>query len=86
MLIVLLSMVISGAVVGGLGRLLLPGRQDIGWFATIATGIVASALATLIAYLLGFHGKTWLVIVVQLVLAVVGVGIVANRQAKKTAS
>jgi uncharacterized membrane protein YeaQ/YmgE (transglycosylase-associated protein family) len=66
--------------------LLLPGRQDIGWFATIATGIVASALATLIAYLLGFHGKTWLVIVVQLVLAVVGVGIVANRQAKKTAS
>jgi uncharacterized membrane protein YeaQ/YmgE (transglycosylase-associated protein family) len=86
MLTVLLSMVISGAVVGGLGRLLLPGRQDIGWFATIATGIVASALATLIAYLLGFHGKTWLVIVVQLVLAVVGVGIVANRQAKKTAS
>ncbi|MFI6735862.1 GlsB/YeaQ/YmgE family stress response membrane protein [Nonomuraea sp. NPDC050451] len=86
MLTILLGAVIGGAVVGGLGRLLLPGRQDIGWFATIAAGIVAAGVGTGIAYVLGFSEKTWLVIVVQLVLAVVCVAAATSMLGKKSRS
>ncbi|MFI7136106.1 GlsB/YeaQ/YmgE family stress response membrane protein [Nonomuraea sp. NPDC050153] len=86
MLTLLIGAVIGGAIVGGLGRLILPGRQDIGWFATIAAGIVASGVGTGIAYLLGFHERTWLVIVVQLVLAVLCVAAVTSMLGKKSRS
>ncbi|MER5997711.1 GlsB/YeaQ/YmgE family stress response membrane protein [Nonomuraea sp. NPDC051941] len=86
MLTILLGAVIGGAVVGGLGRLLLPGRQDIGWFATIAAGIVAAGVGTGIAYLFGFSEKTWLVIVVQLVLAVACVAAATSMLGKKSRS
>ncbi|MFG6196077.1 GlsB/YeaQ/YmgE family stress response membrane protein [Nonomuraea sp. JJY05] len=86
MLTILLGAVIGGAIVGGLGRLLLPGRQDIGWFATIAAGIVAAGVGTGIAYLFGFSEKTWLVIVVQLVLAVICVAAATSMLGKKSRS
>ncbi|WP_219529309.1 GlsB/YeaQ/YmgE family stress response membrane protein [Nonomuraea guangzhouensis] len=75
MLFFLLGCVISGAIAGGLGRLILPGRQNIGLFATIAAGAVAAAVGTGIAYLLGFADKSILVFIVQIVLAVVCVAV-----------
>ncbi|MFD1544570.1 GlsB/YeaQ/YmgE family stress response membrane protein [Nonomuraea guangzhouensis] len=86
MLFFLLGCVISGAIAGGLGRLILPGRQNIGLFATIAAGAVAAAVGTGIAYLLGFADKSILVFIVQIVLAVVCVAVVANASGKKTKS
>ncbi|MGV9385180.1 GlsB/YeaQ/YmgE family stress response membrane protein [Nonomuraea sp. NPDC003707] len=86
MITILLGAVLGGAIVGGLGRLLLPGRQDIGWFATIAAGIVAAGAGTGIAYLFGFNEKTWLVIAVQLVLAVVCVAATTSMLGKKSRS
>lgn len=44
---------IIGAVVGALGRLVLPGRQRIAIWLTIVIGIVAALVGTLLAGLLG---------------------------------
>ena len=41
---------LTGLVVGALGRLLLPGRDPMSIFETIALGIAASLIAGLIAY------------------------------------
>ncbi|MFI6501953.1 GlsB/YeaQ/YmgE family stress response membrane protein [Nonomuraea typhae] len=77
-----------GAVIGVLGRLLLPGRQPIGWILTIVVGIVAALVGTLIAQVLGVAttpGIDWIELVMQLVLAVVGVGLVAGlRRGSRT--
>jgi uncharacterized membrane protein YeaQ/YmgE (transglycosylase-associated protein family) len=70
----ILSAILVGAVTGGLGRLLIPGRQDIGWRATILAGIVAALVGTAVAHILGFAEDTWNVLLVQLGLAIVCVG------------
>ncbi|MFF5211622.1 GlsB/YeaQ/YmgE family stress response membrane protein [Streptosporangium sp. NPDC000396] len=77
----ILGAIVIGAVIGALGRLLLPGRQAIGWILTIAVGIVAALIGTAIAQYLGVattSGIDWIELVMQVVLAVVGVGLVAG--------
>jgi uncharacterized membrane protein YeaQ/YmgE (transglycosylase-associated protein family) len=77
----ILGAIVIGAVVGALGRLLLPGKQPIGWILTIIVGIVAALIGTAIAQVLGVKttdGIDWIELVMQLVLAVVGVGLVAG--------
>ncbi|SNS89597.1 hypothetical protein SAMN05216276_10193 [Streptosporangium subroseum] len=83
MIMFIISAIIVGAITGGLGRLLIPGRQEIGMVATIISGIVAAFVGSGIAYLLGFEDKTWIVLIVQLVLAVVCVGVVSNSKSAK---
>ncbi|MGI5268868.1 GlsB/YeaQ/YmgE family stress response membrane protein [Nonomuraea sp. CA-218870] len=77
----ILGAIVIGAVIGAIGRLLLPGRQAIGWILTIVVGIVAALIGTLIAQVVGVEttpGIDWIELVLQVVLAVVGVGIVAG--------
>ena len=77
----ILGAIVIGAVIGALGRLLLPGRQSIGWILTIVVGIVAALIGTAIAQVLGVAttpGIDWIELVMQVVLAVVGVGVVAG--------
>ncbi|MET7337110.1 GlsB/YeaQ/YmgE family stress response membrane protein [Nonomuraea sp. NPDC005650] len=77
----ILGAIVIGAVIGAIGRLLLPGRQAIGWILTIVVGIVAALLGTVIAQMLGVAttpGIDWIELVMQVVLAVVGVGLVAG--------
>ncbi|MEU6777615.1 GlsB/YeaQ/YmgE family stress response membrane protein [Nonomuraea angiospora] len=77
----ILGAIVIGAVIGAIGRLLLPGRQAIGWILTIVVGIVAALLGTLIAQVLGVattDGIDWIELVMQVVLAIVGVGLVAG--------
>ncbi|MGN9841596.1 GlsB/YeaQ/YmgE family stress response membrane protein [Nonomuraea sp. H19] len=77
----ILGAIVIGAVIGAIGRLLLPGRQAIGWILTIVVGIVAALLGTLIAQMLGVQttpGIDWIELVMQVVLAIVGVGLVAG--------
>jgi uncharacterized membrane protein YeaQ/YmgE (transglycosylase-associated protein family) len=85
MLTIIVTAAISGLVVGGLGRLLLPGRQDMSWTVTIVVGLVASAIATGIALLFGFHTNSLLAIALQITFAVIGVGLVASRKKKSEA-
>ncbi|MBO4271895.1 GlsB/YeaQ/YmgE family stress response membrane protein [Microbispora triticiradicis] len=77
----ILGAIIIGAIVGAVGRLILPGRQPIGWLLTIVVGIVAALIGTAIAQVMGVattDGIDWIELVMQVVLAVVGVGIVAG--------
>ncbi|WP_437204957.1 GlsB/YeaQ/YmgE family stress response membrane protein [Planctomicrobium sp. SH664] len=46
----ILSWIVFGLVVGVIGRLLVPGRQPMGWVKTILLGVVGSFAGGLIAY------------------------------------
>jgi len=73
--------IIVGALVGILGRLVLPGRQNIGMLATIGVGIVAAIIGTLIAGALGVRntsGIDWIQLFIQIALAAIGVALVSG--------
>lgn len=73
--------IIVGAIIGALGRLVLPGRQNIGIVATILVGIVAALIGTVIAGALGVRhtpGIDWIQLIIQVVLAAIGVALVAG--------
>ncbi len=77
----ILGAIVIGAVIGALGRLLLPGRQAIGVILTVVVGIVAALIGTALAQVLGVattNGIDWIEIVMQVGLAIVGVGLVAG--------
>ncbi|MEV6863811.1 GlsB/YeaQ/YmgE family stress response membrane protein [Streptosporangium subroseum] len=80
MITFVLSAILVGAVTGFLGRLLIPGRQDIGWRATILAGIAAALAGTVVAHLLSFADDAWIVLLVQFGLAIVCVGVVSRYQ------
>lgn len=70
----IITAIIIGAVLGVLGRLLAPGRQRIPIWLTIIVGIVAAVIGTaIVGPLRDTKGIDWVEILVQLVLAVVGV-------------
>ncbi|MEV7229122.1 MULTISPECIES: GlsB/YeaQ/YmgE family stress response membrane protein [Polymorphospora] len=76
----IITALIIGAVVGALGRLVLPGRQRISFLLTIAVGIVAALLGTLLATVMGVaetRGIDWIELFIQIALAAIGVGIVS---------
>jgi uncharacterized membrane protein YeaQ/YmgE (transglycosylase-associated protein family) len=62
--------ILVGAVVGALGRLVYPGRDPVGWLATIAIGIVAMVIAAAISS--GWVAFAIGVIVAALLVALVG--------------
>jgi len=68
--------VITGAVLGYLAKLLLPGKQDIPAWATIGAGIVAALLAGLVAGWLGVRhttGVDWIRHGLQVLFALIAV-------------
>ena len=74
-----ISAIIIGAIIGALARLLLPGRQNISIFVTIAVGVVAALLGTLIVgSLRDTSGIDWMELAAQVILAIVGVVIVTS--------
>ncbi len=73
--------IVIGAVIGVLGRLVLPGRQNIGMLATILVGIVAAIIGTIIAGALGVRhtaGIDWIQLIIQVALAALGVALVSG--------
>lgn len=83
----IITAIIVGAIIGALGRLLLPGKQPIGWVLTIVVGIVAAIIGTIIANALGFDTEDFINIgelALQVILAVVGVAIVAGASRRSS--
>jgi len=75
----IISALIIGVVVGALGRLFAPGRQNISILVTIIVGVVAAFLGTaIVGPMRDTDGIDWVELLVQLVLAVIGV-IIASR-------
>lgn len=83
----IISAILIGIVVGALGRLLLPGKQSIGILVTILVGIVSAFIGTAIARAVGIptatSGVDWLELLVQVVVAVIGVALVASLMGRR---
>ena len=80
----IISAIIVGLIIGALGRLVLPGRQDIPIWLTILIGIAAAIVGTLLANALGVgstRGIDWIELIIQIALAAAGVALVAGRHA-----
>jgi uncharacterized membrane protein YeaQ/YmgE (transglycosylase-associated protein family) len=73
--------IIIGAIIGALGRLVVPGRQNMSILLTIVVGIVAALVGTFIARALGVAntaGFDWIEHIIQVVLAALGVLLVTG--------
>jgi uncharacterized membrane protein YeaQ/YmgE (transglycosylase-associated protein family) len=83
----IITAILIGIVVGVLGRLVLPGKQPIGMLVTVLVGIVAAFLGTALARAMGIptatNGIDWLELLVQVVVAAVGVAIVASLTSRR---
>jgi uncharacterized membrane protein YeaQ/YmgE (transglycosylase-associated protein family) len=76
----IITAIIIGAIIGFLGRLVAPGKQNIPIWLTIVVGIVAAFIGTFIARLFGVAdtaGIDWIELVFQVVVAAIGVTAVA---------
>jgi uncharacterized membrane protein YeaQ/YmgE (transglycosylase-associated protein family) len=72
---------IVGLIIGALGRLVVPGKQNIPIWLTMVIGVVAALLGTVIARAVGVadtKGIDWIELLFQVVLAAVGVALVAG--------
>lgn len=75
----IISAIIIGAVIGALGRFVIPGRQNIGILLTIVVGIVAALIGSaIVGSLQNTRGVDWIELLVQVVLAALGVLLVSR--------
>jgi uncharacterized membrane protein YeaQ/YmgE (transglycosylase-associated protein family) len=83
----IITAILVGIVVGVLGRLVLPGRQPIGMLVTVLVGIVSAFIGTAIARALGIptatSGIDWLELLVQVIVAAIGVALVAALMGRR---
>jgi uncharacterized membrane protein YeaQ/YmgE (transglycosylase-associated protein family) len=84
----IITAIIIGAIIGALARLILPGKQNIPIWLTIVVGIVATFIGTAIARAVGIptvtSGIDWLELLVQLVVAVIGVAVVVGIYSRRS--
>lgn len=86
MIINIIQAIIIGAILGVVGRLVAPGKQNIPLWLTILVGIVAAFIGTFIARLLGVadtNGIDWIELIIQVIVAAVGVTVVAGVYGKR---
>ncbi|AVT33253.1 MULTISPECIES: GlsB/YeaQ/YmgE family stress response membrane protein [unclassified Plantactinospora] len=78
----IITALIVGLVIGALGRLVVPGRQDIPIWLTMLIGVGAALLGTVIARAAGIATETagidWMELLIQVALAAIGVALVAG--------
>ncbi|MEV6493297.1 GlsB/YeaQ/YmgE family stress response membrane protein [Actinoplanes sp. NPDC051633] len=73
--------IIIGLIIGALGRLVVPGKQNIPIWLTLVIGVVAAFIGTLIASAVGVDetpGIDWIELILQVGLAAAGVAVVAG--------
>ena len=78
--------IVIGLIIGALGRLVLPGKQNIPIWLTLLIGIVAALIGTFLAALVGWddtRGIDWLELVLQVALAAGGVALVAGARSRR---
>ena len=82
----IITAIVIGALIGFVGRLVAPGRQNIPIWLTILVGIVAAFIGTLIASLFGVantRGIDWIELILQIVVAAIGVTVVAGIYSRR---
>lgn len=81
----ILSAVLIGAVLGVLGRLLVPGRNKIGCLLTVGVGILAALAGTALAQAVGVEtaGWSWGEFGIQVLVAAFGVALLTGFSRKR---
>lgn len=82
----IISALIVGLIIGALGRLVVPGRQNIPIWLTIVVGVGAAILGTLVAGVLGVadtRGVDWIELIIQIALAAGGVSLAAGLYGRR---
>ena len=77
----IITALIVGLIIGALGRLVVPGKQNIPIWLTLVIGVVAALLGTVLANAIGVgntRGFDWIEFAFQVVLAAIGVALVAG--------
>jgi uncharacterized membrane protein YeaQ/YmgE (transglycosylase-associated protein family) len=77
----IITALIVGLIIGALGRLVVPGKQNIPIWLTLVIGVVAALLGTVLARATGVadtKGFDWIELLFQVVLAAIGVALVAG--------
>ena len=70
----IIGAIVVGAIIGALGRLIVPGKQNISLVVTILIGIVANVIVTLIVRQLGYaneSGIAWIPLILGAVVAAI---------------
>ncbi len=73
--------IIVGAIIGVLGRLVVPGKQNLPIWLTVVIGIVAALIGTFLANAMGVgdtRGFDWIEFLFQVALAAGGVALAAG--------
>jgi uncharacterized membrane protein YeaQ/YmgE (transglycosylase-associated protein family) len=81
----IITALIIGLIIGALGRLVVPGKQNIPIWLTLVIGVVAAFIGTLIAGALDVAetpGIDWIELALQIGLAAVGVAVVAGTRGR----
>jgi len=84
----LITAIVFGAIIGGLGRAVVPGRHNMSLLVTILVGIVAAVAGTGVADLIGVantSGIDWTELAFQVVFAGAGVSLLSRAQQRSNA-
>ena len=87
MVIATLVILFVGAVFGLIAYLIVPGRRNVPIWAAVLIGVVGMLLGSLLANVFGVgdtQGIDWIELLVQFVLAVVGVALVAGMRSRRS--
>jgi uncharacterized membrane protein YeaQ/YmgE (transglycosylase-associated protein family) len=82
----IITALIIGLIIGALGRLVVPGKQNIPIWLTMVIGVVAALLGTVLARAIGVAdtgGVDWTEILFQVVLAAIGVALVVGVRGRR---
>jgi uncharacterized membrane protein YeaQ/YmgE (transglycosylase-associated protein family) len=82
----IITALVIGLIIGALGRLVVPGRQNIAIWLTLVIGIVAALLGTLVAGVFGVAetpGIDWIELALQVGFAAVGVAVAAGAGTRR---
>ncbi|MEV4625198.1 GlsB/YeaQ/YmgE family stress response membrane protein [Micromonospora sp. NPDC049523] len=86
----IITALIVGLIVGALGRLVVPGKQNIPMWLHMLIGVGAALLGTVIARAAGIATETagidWRELLVQVVVAAIAVAIVAGVGGRRSVS
>jgi uncharacterized membrane protein YeaQ/YmgE (transglycosylase-associated protein family) len=77
----IISAIIVGVIIGVIGRLVVPGRQNISMLVTVAVGIISAFIGSALARAAGVSttgGLDWIEFFFQVVLAAINVALAAR--------
>ena len=84
----LITAIVFGAIIGGLGRAIVPGRHQMSLLVTVLVGIVAAVAGTGVAELIGVantDGIDWTEIALQVIFAGGGVTLLSGVRQRDNA-